>query len=94
MLAALEELHAHDLVRDDFRPRNAVFKAQGVRKLVDFGLVADLRGFGSETAANDKSGTAGYIAPEITLRELTHARTSYERAAGVSPFKREEYARP
>ena len=54
---ALAELHRHDLVHRDIKPSNIIF-VNGVPKLADIGLVADIR------EARSYVGTEGFIPPE------------------------------
>jgi WD40 repeat protein len=54
---ALAELHKHELVHRDVKPSNVIF-VNGVPKLADIGLVADLK------AAPSYVGTEGFIPPE------------------------------
>jgi WD40 repeat protein len=54
---ALVELHKHGLVHRDIKPSNIIF-VNGVAKLADIGLVADV------SEARSFVGTEGYIPPE------------------------------
>jgi WD40 repeat protein len=54
---ALAELHRHDLVHRDIKPSNIIF-VNGVPKLADIGLVADIN------EARSYVGTEGFIPPE------------------------------
>lgn len=104
LLSALQELHQYGLVHRDIKPENVMLNSQGVVKLIDFGLVADLRDFSPECALNDKSGTVAYIAPEVALRQPHHPRYDhradlfslgvllYEATTGKNPFRRDDYA--
>lgn len=67
----LAAMHEHDLVHRDLKPANVMVAGQDahedVVKLVDFGIVADLRdGHDDEPASNDGTvlGTSAYMPPE------------------------------
>src|SRR6266705_1929355 len=55
--AALDSLHTHGLVHRDVKPSNIIF-VNGVPKLADIGLVADIN------EARSYVGTEGFIPPE------------------------------
>src|SRR5437867_1264204 len=55
--AALDSLHTHGLVHRDVKPSNIIF-VNGVPKLADLGLVADIN------EARSYVGTEGFIPPE------------------------------
>src|SRR3989441_9404742 len=55
--AALDSLHSHALVHRDVKPSNIIF-VNGVPKLADIGLVADIN------EARSYVGTEGFIPPE------------------------------
>ncbi len=60
---ALSHLHASGVVHCDLKPSNAMVSLDGVVKLLDFGVVAEMRGRhgpGNELVA----GTPAYMAPE------------------------------
>ena len=57
MSAALDSLHSHGLVHRDVKPSNIIF-VNGVPKLADIGLVADIN------EARSYVGTEGFIPPE------------------------------
>jgi hypothetical protein len=63
---ALDHLHANGVVHCDLKPSNAMVSGEGVVKLLDFGVVAEMRGRhgpGNELVA----GTPAYMAPERLL---------------------------
>ena len=60
---ALDHLHASGVVHCDLKPSNGMVSVDGVVKLLDFGVVAEMRGRhgpGNEIVA----GTPAYMAPE------------------------------
>ncbi|HKP57308.1 MAG TPA: serine/threonine-protein kinase [Polyangiales bacterium] len=70
---ALSEAHAHGLVHRDIKPSNVILCERGgegdVAKLVDFGLVEDLR---AEAASRDVvAGTPLYMSPEAISAPAT-----------------------
>lgn len=103
VLSALEEIHAQGLIHRDLKPANVMYSAEGLPKLIDFGLVVDRADFSPCSGFNDKSGTVGYIAPEIVLHQPGKTRydnradifslgiTLYEAVTGLNPFKCENY---
>jgi len=63
---ALDHLHASGIVHCDLKPSNAIVRGDGVVKVLDFGVVAELagrRGPGNELVA----GTPVYMSPERLL---------------------------
>lgn len=70
MLSSLTEAHESGLVHRDIKPANVIITRRGgeadVVKVVDFGLVKDLRGAesGGLTATDSIAGTPMYMAPE------------------------------
>jgi response regulator RpfG family c-di-GMP phosphodiesterase len=59
---ALEQAHQHDLVHRDLKPSNVMVTPEGQSKLLDFGLVRDLRH--RVTRPGVPLGTLAYMAPE------------------------------
>jgi eukaryotic-like serine/threonine-protein kinase len=92
--------HARGIVHRDLKPDNLRLRADGVVKIVDFGLAKLQMPDGSEPGATGTLtgaiiGTAGYIAPEQLRGEPVDGRadlfalgaTLYEMLCGRSPFK-------
>lgn len=65
LIIALEFLHNNGFLHRDLAPENIIFDEKGYPKLADFGLAREWR----KDNMSDTSGRAGYIAPEILLRE-------------------------
>lgn len=76
MLEALTYMHRQEIVHRDLKPANIMFKKilgwgdepdldLEEMKLIDFGLCADVTDHSSNSLLNDKSGTVGYLAPEL-----------------------------
>lgn len=100
--AALDYLHALDLVHRDVKPANVLVTGAGRLKLTDFGVASSARRAGSEEArgagADDTEailGTPAYMAPEQLLgREITPRAdvwslgvVLYELLTGRRPFE-------
>ncbi|KAL0238803.1 hypothetical protein PCE1_004494 [Barthelona sp. PCE] len=93
MLVAIEEMHNRGIVHRDIKPQNVLISDDGMVKLADFGIVAQLSQ--DHTHANTQIGTPQYMAPEVFTG--TGTRTSadiwsigivaYEMACGVCPFQ-------
>jgi eukaryotic-like serine/threonine-protein kinase len=93
MLAALGEAHGLGIVHRDIKPANLMVDAQGVLKVMDFGIARLLEG-GSNTTMGHILGTPAYMAPEQVSGQPVDVRTDlysvgvvlYELLAGRSPF--------
>lgn len=92
VLAALDHAHAHRVVHRDLKPANVLVDRKGVVRVIDFGLVLDLRlGEGAERVV----GTPPYIAPELWNGAAPDARTDlyafgamlFQAATGRLPFE-------
>lgn len=76
VLEGLKYMHSRNLVHRDIKPGNIMLRdpLQGegneeICKIIDFGLCASLLDKSDEALIHDKSGTVGYLAPEIITKE-------------------------
>ncbi|CAD8132209.1 unnamed protein product [Paramecium octaurelia] len=65
IIVALEYLHSQGIIHRDLKPENLVMDRKGYLRLTDFGLAA----FWKPNNCQDMSGTLGYVAPEIILKQ-------------------------
>lgn len=101
--AAVEFVHQHLVVHRDLKPANLLVTAEGVPKLLDFGISKCLDGFGpfrrTETAAGPM--TLQYASPEQVRGEPVGTATDvyslgvilYELLCGHSPYRLEDGSR-
>ena len=73
LILGVEFLHNNGVIHRDIRPENIIFDAEGYCKLSDFCMA---RVWQKENAC-DTSGHAGYIAPEVLLREPHSLQSDY-----------------
>ena len=78
IVIALETVHAkHGLVHRDIKPENLVFDKKGYLHITDFGISKY-----NDKITNCGSGTPGYMAPEVILKDK-HTYTVDYFAIGV-----------
>ena len=64
ILIGLEFVHSKNILHRDIKPENLVFNEKGYLKITDFGISR----IWSPKNENDTSGTPGYMAPEVMLK--------------------------
>jgi serine/threonine protein kinase len=91
---ALEYVHKQGFLHRDMCPRNAMVTAEGVVKLIDFGLTIPYKP--EFCRPGNRTGTTAYLAPELIRRTSTDHRvdlfalgvTAYELFTGEMPWER------
>lgn len=76
VLEALKYMQSVNYIHRDIKPGNIMLRtampgegSMDVCKIIDFGLCADLLDKSDQSLIHDKSGTVGYLAPEIITKE-------------------------
>jgi len=61
ILLSLEYIHINNIIHRDIKPENILIDEKGYLAITDFGIAR----FKKEENSNEKSGTPGYMAPEV-----------------------------
>ena len=64
-MAALEYMHSKGIVHRDIKPENMLFDCDGYVSLTDLGIST----IWTPENCNETSGTPGYMAPEVMLKQ-------------------------
>ncbi|EGR34376.1 protein kinase domain protein [Ichthyophthirius multifiliis] len=91
IISSLEYIHQNNILHRDVKPENLIFDENGYVKITDFGISRLWRLQNS----NETSGTPGYMAPEILMRQNYGIAVDYyalgvilyELAMGRRPYK-------
>lgn len=91
-LIALEYIHSNGIIHRDIKPENLFFDNKGYIVVGDFGLAKKI---GEGFLINSRSGTPGYLAPEVIRNSTTYYESdlfsfgviAYELVFGTRPFK-------
>ena len=91
LLRALGYLHRHGILHRDLKPSNILITADGVLKVVDFGLATGT----DDARCRRAAGTLPYMAPELFLGSAASVASdlyaagviAYELLAGRHPFR-------
>mmetsp|Transcript_11093 Transcript_11093/g.21735 ORF Transcript_11093/g.21735 Transcript_11093/m.21735 type:complete len:381 (+) Transcript_11093:719-1861(+) len=89
IVTALEYLHVTGIIHRDIKPENLVLDSKGYLRITDFGIARQLRTDNS----GDTSGTPGYMAPEVMLRQNHGVPCDYF-AVGVLAYEFMKGTRP
>ena len=92
LILSLNYIHNNNIIHRDVKPENLVFDGRGYLHLTDFGIARKIK---NDKIIIDKSGTPGYLAPEVLLKKPQHFYTDffsvgvicYELLYGKKPFK-------
>jgi len=99
VLDALDDCHTNNILHRDIKPENMLIVSNGYLKLTDFGISMKLENVDECKA---RSGTMGYMAPEIIMAGCSHGKASewfsigvctHEFLLGLRPFDAKKLAK-
>ena len=82
ILLSLEYIHLNNIIHRDIKPENILIDEKGYLAITDFGIAR----FKKEENSNEKSGTPGYMAPEVLFAK-NHGFTVDYFALGVIGYE-------
>ncbi|TWU19925.1 protein kinase domain-containing protein [Allorhodopirellula heiligendammensis] len=102
LAGAVEFAHSNGVVHRDLKPANVLLSADGILKVVDFGLARHMDRDPAITVSGMRLGTPSYMAPEQARGDCKVVGTSvdvyalgailYEMLTGRAPFRAETVA--
>lgn len=81
-MEGLKCLHRRNIIHRDIKPENIIIDAQGYARITDLGIAR----YWKPDNSNETSGTPGYMAPEVLLRQ-NHAFCADFYAVGVIAYE-------
>ena len=82
ILLSLEYIHANNIIHRDIKPENILIDEKGYLAITDFGIAR----FRQNHNSNEKSGTPGYMAPEVLFAQYHTYAVDYF-AVGVIGYE-------
>ena len=82
IIVGLEYLHYHKVIHRDLKPENLILDKKGYLRITDFGIGRYVK----LDNRSDTSGTPGYMAPEVMLKQ-DHTYTVDYYALGIIAYE-------